>query len=250
MVTKTNSIFTLALFFFSFRFRFGFQPHLNAGFKKEKYDYYDVEPEHYHETERSVNLTARRKAAQSTNRSSYYDDNDNDNYESEEERTFRLAPIDPRGGVQRGRSLNIESVRRPVVFNHDDDADDEHDRQHPQRRPRVVKEIHVIKEKRAPRHYEPTPRRHYELPAHVHRTYEDDDADDDDDDKHATHVRIVKTKPRKKKVVVYHNYDENGQELEDPEYEVTYEDEDFYLEAPKPAPVKSKPKKQQYYVDM
>jgi hypothetical protein len=192
----------------------------------EKFDYYDYEEPDYLDTERS-NYTSRKPATNRTltNRSGYIDhDYDSDH---EQRRPLRLAPLEIKKSVRR-KPLNVESFRRPVVLDDDhQDADDENERQ---RRLRAMKSSAQAPTPRVTKPYEP-PRRYV--------------LEDEDDGERITvqHVRVVKKRPHRKKVVVYHNFDEDGEEIGEPDYEVTYEDEDMYVE---PEKGKSRNKKSVY----
>lgn len=58
-----------------------------------------------------------------------------------------------------------------------------------------------------------------------------------DYDDYEENVKVVKIKPRRKRVVIYHELNEDGEEEGEPQYEEAYEDEE---EITIPAPVARK----------
>jgi hypothetical protein len=181
----------------------------------EKFDYYDYDDPEYLDTERS-NHTSRKPATYRTltNRSGYIEND----YDSEEDRRpLRLAPLNLKQSPRR-KPLNVDNFRRPIVFN-DNEADDDSERQ--RRQPKANKPGRMT-QRDEPRGY---------------------DDEDDDERYRVEHVHVVKKKPHRKKVVIYHTFNDDGEEIGEPEYEVTYADEDLYVE---PKKGKSRNKKPAY----
>ena len=183
-------------------------------------DYYTADPEYFIDTERS---TARRPNRATNRRKTYTvnnTENDNDeDYESERERE-RERELErererARDEKQRQR-IGLPSKNPPPPRNEPPPMPSSF------RRPIIGKQNTVVLSKRS------------EKSSSRQNSNYDYELENDDFDS-AYNVRVVKTKPgRKKKVIVYHSYDENGEEEGEPHYEVSYEDDmdkdEFYEE--------------------